>query len=294
MFRTTNPVLSRKDAFVPAGGQPQGQGYAQYGQQQFGQQQYDQSQYGQQQYGQAQYGHYDDQFGQRPPGGTQGLMTLPDVITKASITLAVVALTAAAMFLLLPNSLLLPLAIVASIGTIVITFIVAFRRTIPAPLVMVFAVLEGAMVGGISKVFESYYPGIVVQAVLGTLVAAGATLIAYRFFNLRIGARAMKILGIATLSFAVVMLVNFVCGLAGIDLGLRAGVTGPVGWLPWLVSALAIVLCVFNLVSDFQFIEHGVEIGASSDQSWKAAFGLTATLVWLYVEMLRVISYIRR
>ncbi|OYO00991.1 Bax inhibitor-1/YccA family protein [Enemella evansiae] len=255
-MRTSNPVLSRDDAFSP----------------------------------------YLQQGGTRQGAPQQqgGRMTIDDVIAKTAVTMAVVMLVAAATFFMMPDQLIFPAAIGASLATIVITFIVAARRHVPVGLVMVFAALEGVMVGGISKIFETIYPGIVVQAVFGTFVAAAVTLATYKFFNIKVSGRFAKIVGIATIAMAVALLANFGLSFLGINLGLRSGVTGPVGLLPILISAIAVVLAVLNLILDFDYIERGVAMGAPANQSWKAAFGLTATLVWLYVELLRIISYFRR
>lgn len=283
MLRSSNPVLSRQDAFTP-------------GQQQNGYQQQFPGYPGQQQG----RGPQDPRSTQQTSPGRrpQGVMTLDDVVTKTGITLGVVVIVAAAAFFMLPLEILMPVSIVASLATIGVVFLVAFRRNVPAPLVMVFAVLEGLMVGGISKIFELYYPGIVVQAVFATFVAAALTLGAYKFFNIRVTPKFTKVVAIATIAFVVVILLNFVLSLVGVGggagLGLRAGIDGPVSLLAIGVSALAVVLAVLNLVLDFDYIEKGVQMGAPANQSWKAAFGLTVTLVWLYVEMLRIISYFRR
>lgn len=274
MLRSSNPVLSRQDAFTPgsrAGSYPQ--------------------QYPGQFPGQPGYGPQDPQRG-------QGVMTLDDVVTKTGIMLGLVVIVAAAAFFMLPESILYPASIVASLATIVVVFIVASRRVISPALVGIFAVVEGLMVGGISKIFESYYPGIVVQAVFASFVAAALTLAAYKFFNIRVTPKFTKVIVIATIAFAVVTLLNFVLALVGVNggagLGLRAGVDGPVSLLAIGVSALAVVLAVLNLILDFDYIERGIQMGAPASQSWKAAFGLTVTLVWLYIEMLRIISYFRR
>jgi uncharacterized YccA/Bax inhibitor family protein len=89
------------------------------------------------------------------------------------------------------------------------------------------------------------------------------------------------------------LLVNFVAVLFGFN-GLRGDVSGSVGLLPWLISGVAVVLAVLNLVLDFDYVERGIEMGAPASESWRAAFGLTVTMVWLYIELLRLISYIRR
>ncbi|WP_432558948.1 Bax inhibitor-1/YccA family protein [Granulicoccus sp. GXG6511] len=279
MLRSSNPVLSRQDAFTP-GSQAGYQQHPQYP--------------GQQYPGQHGYGPQDPQRGPRD----QGVMTFDDVVTKTGIMLGIVVIVAAAAFFFMPINLLMPATIGAALATVVLTFIVAFRRAISPGLVFLFAIVEGVFVGGMSKVFETFYPGIVVQAVFATFVAAALTLAAYKFFNIRVTPKFTKVIVIATIAFAVVTLLNFGLALAGVNggagLGLRSGVTGEVSLLAIGVSALAVVLAVLNLILDFDYIERGVQMGAPASQSWKAAFGLTVTLVWLYIEMLRIISYFRR
>ena len=159
---------------------------------------------------------------------------------------------------------------------------------------LLYAAIEGVFIGMISKVFEQAYSGIVVQAVFATFVAAGVTLAAYKFFNIRVTPKFQKVVIIATIAFAVAMLLNFLLSLVGVNLGLRAGVTGPVSLLAVGVSALGVVLAVLNLVLDFDYIEQGVAMGAPASESWRGAFGLTVTMVWLYIEILRMLSYLRR
>ena len=109
-----------------------------------------------------------------------------------------------------------------------------------------YAAIEGVFIGMISKYFEYLYNGIVAQAVLGTFAAAGVTLAAYKFFNIRVTPKFTKIVVIATISFAVAMLPNFVLALAGVNMGLRDDGTGPVSLLAIGVTLLGAVLAVLE------------------------------------------------
>jgi uncharacterized YccA/Bax inhibitor family protein len=276
MLRSSNPVLSRQDAFTPAAPQ-------------YGQSQYNQSPLGYPQYpGQPQYA------GQAPVEAPEGRMTFDDVVTKTAITMAVLILSAALAWFAIPDTLMLPALILSGLVGFVVVLVVAFRRVINPTLVLVYAAIEGIFIGMISKYFEFLYSGIVAQAVLGTFAAAGVTLAAYKFFNIRVTPKFQKIVIIATISFAVAMLVNFGLSLAGIKIGLRDGGTGPVSLLAVGVALLGAVLAVLNLVLDFDYIEKGVAVGAPAKESWRGAFGLTVTMVWLYIEILRLLSYLRR
>jgi len=274
MLRSSNPILSKKDAFTPAA--------PQYGQQ---------------------YQGYPTQtgFGGGPqdpysnaPQTIQGRMTLDDVITKTAATIAVLVVSAALAWNFVPQSLYFPAMILSALVGFGVVLLVSFRRLVSPPLVLLYAAIEGVFIGMISKVFESYYEGIVAQAVVATFVAAGVTLAAYKFFNIRVTAKFTKIVIISTIAFAGLMLINFIFVLATGGRGLSGGVVGPVSGLALLISAVAIVLAVLNLVLDFDYVERGIAMGAPANESWRAAFGLTVTMVWLYIELLRLISYIRR
>ena len=278
MLRSSNPILSKKDAFTPAA--------PQYGQP-----------YGQQPYqgypGQGGFGGPQDPRNDAP-STLQGRMTLDDVITKTAVTIAVLVVTAALAWNFVPDSLYFPAMILSALVGFGVVLLVSFRRVVSPGLVVLYAAIEGVFIGMISKVFESVYTGIVAQAVVATFVAAGITLAAYKFFNIRVTAKFTKIVFISTAAFAGLMLINFIFSLVTGSGGLRSGITGPVSGLSILVSAVAIVLAVLNLVLDFDYVERGIEMGAPANESWRAAFGLTVTMVWLYIELLRLISYIRR
>ena len=203
-------------------------------------------------------------------------------------------LTAALAWFALPATLMFPALIVSGLVGFLVVMVVSFRRTINPGLVLLYAAIEGVFIGMISKYFEYLYSGIVAQAVLGTFAAAGVTLAAYKFFNIRVTPKFQKVVIIATIAFAVAMLLNFLLSLAGVNLGLRDGGTGSVSLLAIGVSLLGVVLAVLNLVLDFDYIEKGVAMGAPARESWRGAFGLTVTMVWLYIEILRLLSYLRR
>jgi uncharacterized YccA/Bax inhibitor family protein len=272
MLRSSNPILSKQDAFTPAAPQ------------------YNQNPYGQPQAG---YPQYPGQP-QAPVQATEGRMTLDDVVTKTAVTMGVLVIAAALAWMFIPDTLYFP-ALIASglIGFIVVMF-VAVRRNVSPGLVLLYAGIEGIFIGMISKFFESYYSGIVVQAVIGTFAAAGVTLAAYKFFNIRVTPKFRKVVIIATIAFAVALLINFVLALFGVNLGLRDSGTGAISLLAVVVSLIGASLAVLNLVLDFDYIEQGVAMGAPASESWRGAFGLTVTMVWLYIEILRLLSYLRR
>lgn len=289
-MQSRNPVLSRPNVFSPNHSQQphpqQYPGQAGYYGQQPGQQ------YPQQQYAGQQGGYQDPNMYQgEPQAPAKGVMTLDDVVVKTGIMFAVLAVTAAVTWFLVRDELIMPVTIGASLAGLVAVFFVSFRRKVSPLLVIAYAVIEGVFVGGISKMFEYLYEGIVGQAILATFIAAGVTLFAYKFFNIRVTPMFRKIVVIATISFAVFALVNFIFALF-FGGGVRQ-IGGGAGLLAMGISAIAVVLAVLNLILDFDHIERGIEMGAPSEQSWIAAFGLMVTMVWLYIELLRILSYFR-
>ncbi len=277
-MRGNNPVLSRPDAWQ---GTTTSSQYAQYPGQQYPGQQFP----GQQYPGQP------TDFDPINQPVQAGRMTIDDVITKSAITMGTLMAVAALTFLFLPPALLAPAAIVGALVSFGVVLLVSFRRAINPAFVLAYAAIEGVFIGAISKLYESLYSGIVPAAVMGTLVAAAVTLAAYKFFNIKVTNKFRKMVLIGTIAYAGVLFLNFILSLFGVNLMFGSGTS--IGLL-LLFSAIGVGLAVFNLILDFDYIEQGVAMGAPSSESWRAAFGLTVTMVWLYIEILRLLSYFRR
>lgn len=271
-----NPILSRSENFASA--RPQHnpyQGYAGY------QQGYDQ-------YGQPQQ-YAPEQHLPQPPTAT---MTLDDVIAKSALSLGVVGATALVGAMFVPGNILMLAAIGSALAAMVMGFVLSSRRVVPPAGVIAFAALEGIFVGGISAMLESMFPGIVVTAVIATFATAAVTLAAYKFFNIRVSTKFRKIVTIGMFSLAALYLTNFVFSLFGNSLGVVQWGPGA-GGLSMIVSAVAVVLAVMSLITDFDMVERGVANRAPATESWRAALGITATMVFLYIEILRITSYFR-
>ncbi len=237
-----------------------------------------------------------------------GRMTLDSVIEKTAITLGMVIVFATITWFAV-GSLWTDLgavdqsavntAYLLAAGGAIVGFILAIvnsrnSKPIKPGFVLAYAAFEGVFVGAFSKVISAMVGeqsgALVFQAVLATFVAAGATLAAYKFFNIQVTERFRRILTISLFAFLGVVLVNFVLSLFGvIDNG---GVRG-FGVLGLVVSLVAIALAVACLIMDFDFVEKGINAGLPARESWRAAFGLTVTLVWLYIEILRVLAILR-
>jgi len=301
----TNPVFSTKGLFTPA--QPAQPQYMAPNQGLNGYQPYTMpgapAGYGPQGYG-PQQGYapqgYGPQQGYGPaapwqsPAEVVEKMTLEDVLQKTAISLGALFLVAACAYVFLPDAVLYPAGLIGGLAAFIAPLIVARRRAASPAVNIIYAVTEGLLVGAFSKIFEQYLPGIIVQAVLGTLIAAGVVLVAYRFGGFRVSSKAAKIVQTGLFAFAGVALVNLILMFAGVNLGLFPGPGDPVSVWAWLLALVGVGLAVFSLVSDFQYVEAGIRMGAPRQQGWMAAFGLSVTMVWLYINLLRILSYIRR
>jgi uncharacterized YccA/Bax inhibitor family protein len=174
----------------------------------------------------------------------------------------------------------------------VLSLVNSFKKVVSPALVIAYAVVEGVFVGAFSKVIASFVgdASIVFQAVLATMVAFAGTLAAYKFFNIQVTDKFRKVVTIAIFSFVGVMLINWVLSLTGV---LESGGLRGFNTLGLAISAIAVVLAVLMLILDFDFVEQGVAAGLPERESWRAAFGLTVTLVWLYIELLRILAILR-
>ncbi|MGJ9421231.1 Bax inhibitor-1/YccA family protein [Aeromicrobium sp. CF3.5] len=229
-----------------------------------------------------------------------GRMTIETVVEKTAITLGVLVVAAAVTWFLIgdvaADQASLNRAMAFAFGGAMIGFGLAmvnsFKKVISPGLVLAYAAVEGVFVGAFSKVISTYVgdPTIVFQAVLATMVAFGGTLAAYKFFNIQVTDKFRKVMMIAMFSFVGVMLVNMVLSLTGV---LESGGLRGFNTLGLVVSAIAVVLAVFMLILDFDYVEKGIAAGAPERESWRAAFGLTVTLVWLYIEILRILAILR-
>jgi uncharacterized YccA/Bax inhibitor family protein len=165
---------------------------------------------------------------------------------------------------------------------------ITFSKKVMPAVIVAYAAVEGVFLGGISAMFESMYPGIVQSAVLATLTTAGAMFAAYRFGWIKVDARFTRIMTFAIVGYMIFAVINI--GFVLITGG--AGVYGSAfGWLAGLVGA---GLAAFTLNLDFETIMVGSRDKWPVEMEWRAAFGLAVTLIWLYVEILRVLSIFNR
>ena len=267
-------------------GQPQYGQQAQYGQQPYGQQ-YGQPQYGQQAqygqpYGEADYGVATPTYSEPIPAGER--LTMNDVMVKTGINLGLVAVGAAVAWYA-PVLLLLGM-----VGGLVLGLVNSFKKKVSPILVMTYALMEGLLLGGLSAVVDMRYPGVAVQAVLATFVVAGTTLALFANGKLRATPKLNKIFMIGAIGYMAYGLISILgAGIFGSSLN-----SFSIGGIPLglVVGLFAVALATYSLLLDFTTTSEAVEAGLPERESWRLAFGLTASLVWLYVEILRVLMYL--
>ncbi|MCW1249996.1 Bax inhibitor-1/YccA family protein [Acaricomes phytoseiuli] len=232
-----------------------------------------------------------EQMYQQPSAsnGQMRRMTYDDVLMKTLACLGLVLLGG------LVGWMFPVVTLPAAIAGLVLGLVNAFRKEPSKPLILAYAAVQGLFVGGLTMILESRFPGIAVQAVLGTAVVFGLTLALFKFGNFRATPKMVKFFTIALGAYLIFSLLNFGLvmfgaiespwGMRGIEIaGIPLGV---------IIGIVAIGLAAFSLIMDFTSIEQGVQNGLPEKYSWSAAFGLTVTVVWLYVEILRLLAILR-
>ncbi len=235
----------------------------------------------------------------------QGRMTIDSVVQKTAVTIAIVFATAFATWWFIGDMFKIDstgstvtdtqalvtastLALVGAGGAFLLSLVNSFKKVISPALVMLFAAAEGVALGAISKVFEVQFPGVVTQAVLGTFAAFIGTLAAYKFFNIQVGNKFRTFVIAGMFGMVGLGLLSLVLSFAGIDTGLFG-----FGKLGLIMAIAGLVLGVFMLILDFDFVENGVAAGLPEHESWRAAFALTVSLVWIYTNLLRILAIMR-
>ncbi len=218
-------------------------------------------------------------------GAETGRMTIDDVVVKTGLMFAVL-LPLGAFNYWLDNP---ALTIAGLIAGLVLGLFISFKQSTNAALILAYAGAEGLFLGGISKAFEDQWNGIVPQAVLATLAVFAVALFAYKSGRVRATPKFQRTVLIAMGGYLLFSLVNVMVMVfgGGGDFGL---VHGPFGIA---VGLFAVGLAAAMLIRDFDFAEQGVRNGLPTRYAWIAAFGLVVTLVWLYLELLRLIAILR-
>jgi len=225
-----------------------------------------------------------DQPSATPPVQRAGTMTYDSVLVRTAMVFALVLLGAAVGWFVAPG-LVWPAAIVG----LVLGLVNAFKKEPSPALILTYGAVQGVFLGGISLWFNERWPGVVQTAVIATLCVFAVALLAYTQRWIRVTPKFRRGVLIALGGYLVFALVSFGAALFGVGdgWGFRTGTFGI------LVGLFAVGLAALSLVLDFDFIENGVRMGLEEKYAWTAAFGLTVTLIWLYIELLRLLAILR-
>lgn len=243
-----------------------------------------------------------------PPAGAieTGRMTIEDTVIKSLVLFGVLGVfavvgwiwTLAPVSVANPNPTIVPW-IVGMLGAFVMSMVVIFtsRKKVRPGFIFAHAAFEGLFVGGISAYFEIIWPGIVVQAVIATLAVVGVTLALFASGKVRASARATKIFMVAMFGYLAFGLLNLILMWTGVTEGAFGmhSAPSPLFGIPWgvLIGGLVVIMAAYSLVLDFDMIQQGVRNGAPRQYGWLGAFGMMVTIVWLYIEILRIIAIAR-
>ncbi|MGW5212906.1 MULTISPECIES: Bax inhibitor-1/YccA family protein [unclassified Streptomyces] len=248
--------------------------------------------YAQNPYAQNPYGQQDLQHGAPQAPATTGRMTIDDVIMRTASTLGLLIVAAALSWALLPVdeaniSRSYGIGIGAALLGMVLALVQSFKRKASPALILTYAAVEGVFLGVISNIVDTHVAnGAAMQAVLGTMAVFAAVLVAYKAGWIRVNRRFYGFVMAAALGFILLMGVNLLFAVfgGGDGLGFRSGPLGIV------FGIVGIILGACFLALDFKQVEDGLAYGAPREEAWFAAFGLTLTLVWIYLEFLRLIA----
>ena len=219
-------------------------------------------------------------------------MTFEGTLQKIGILFGLMTISALGTVVLgfVVPGLLYPMMMVGMLGTIGIAVYLMFSRpSDPQMIVMIYALMEGLLIGPLTLFFELMYPGIAIQAGLATLGVIGAMLTIYSLRIIRPTPTFNKIVFSLMMSIMFVYLINFIFMFTPFEIPFLHS-SGPIGIG---ISVFIIVVASLMLISNFGMIEAGVRMGAPKQQEWWGAFGILITVMWLYIEMLRLLAKLR-
>jgi uncharacterized YccA/Bax inhibitor family protein len=219
---------------------------------------------------------------------TTRYLTMDDVVTKTAITFLVTVLAAAAVWAL-PGTMGWGFALPAVIVGLVLGLVISFKQIANPAATLAYAAVEGVFLGAISEAFERQFGGIVMQAVIGTFGVFAGMLVVYKTGAIRVTPKFTRWMIGALVGVLVLMFANIIASfITPGGLGLRDG-----GTVAIIFSLVVIGVAAFSLLLDFDMADEAIRRGAPAKFAWYIAFGLLVTVVWLYLEILRLLSYFR-
>jgi len=225
-----------------------------------------------------------------------GRITIDSVVQKTAATLGLLVASAAVTWLLIGDITASDanlqraqmFALVGVFGGFGLAMVNSFKRVISPALVLAYSVVQGMAIGAVSLIFETLYPGVVMGAVVGTTAAFAGTLAVYKIFDIKVTSKFRRGVMAAMFGFVGLAMLDLVLSFFGADFGFNG-----FGTLGLITSIAGVILGVLMLILDFDFVERAIAAGAPERESWRAAFGLTVTIVWIYIEMLRILAILR-
>jgi uncharacterized YccA/Bax inhibitor family protein len=245
-------------------------------------------------------GQLEDLYNQPSAGPVQtGRLTLDDVVMKTlGLFVVLVAIGAFTWWFIAGEpveqrqDVAIPLVLGGMFGGLAVGLVIAFKKTISVPLIVLYAVLEGVLVGAISQFFEAAYPGIVSTAVLATVCTFAGMFLGWKFGIIKVTDRSRRMFGMALIGYLLFSLVNTV--LAFMNVGAGWGIGGRSSLLGIGISVLGVGLASYSLAVDFDSVDRAVAARMPERYSWLLAHGLIVSLVWLYLEILRLLARLRQ
>ncbi len=244
---------------------------------------------------------YVTQYPDKQQAGVSRPMTIDDVVTKTGVTLAVLSLVAVVSYFLVSGNpgLAMPFFIVGGLGGLALVLIATFGRKQDNPaIVLSYAALEGLFLGAISFVLANFYVSgasagaLIGQAILATIGVFAGMLVVYKTGAIRVTPKFTRMIIAGIFGVLVLALGNFVLALFGVGGGEGLGLRGN-GPIAIIFSLVCIGLAAFSFLLDFDAADQMIRAGAPEKAAWGVALGLTVTLVWLYIEILRLLSILQ-
>lgn len=216
-------------------------------------------------------------------------MTYRDAMNKTALLLGVTVLAGIATVMMFGSApaVMINVAMVSTIAAFIVGMVVAFKRIVPAGLALAYAALEGVALGGITAALEAFYPGVAMQAILGTVIVVGVTLMLHYSGKVRTTAKGMKYVMIIALAGILLGLVNmFITMFTGKSFYFSNPTLG-IG-----LGVIMILVAAYMLINDFEQVQYAVNNAAPKNFSWTCAIGIVMTILWIYVEVLRIAAII--
>src|SRR5664279_528332 len=234
-----------------------------------------------------------DMYSRESTPASGDVMTVEDTIAKTVGAFALLLVGAALSWVLAPSMPFLWLG--AGIIGFVLALVNIFKKQPSGALVLAYSAVEGVFVGGISRFYETAYGGVVTQAVIATIVVVGVTLALFASGKIRASKKATKVFLIAMVGYVVFSLVNLVLMATGVTQSTQGLRSYEIFGIPLgvVIGVAVVIMAAYSLVLDFDLIQRGVANGAPRAFGWKGTFGIMVTVVWLYLELLRMFSLMR-